>query len=160
LTFKKKIIQKLIEKLEVEMLTMVNAALVAREAATHEESKAEDKYDTRGLEASYLAGAQAKRASELARLIHTYQNFEISPPQKDGAIAQSALVEVELRSIRNLLFIAPKGGGIVVEVDGQSIQIVTPDSKLGSELLGKQAGDLVEVRIAERLNEYEILSVS
>ena len=37
------------------------AALATYEDATHEESKPENEYDTRGLEASYLAGAQGKR---------------------------------------------------------------------------------------------------
>ena len=37
------------------------------EAATNEESKAENKYDTRGLEASYMAQAQSLRVSELKK---------------------------------------------------------------------------------------------
>ena len=48
-------------KIAEDLLVMTKAALAAHEAATHSESKAEDQYDTRGLEASYLAGAQSKR---------------------------------------------------------------------------------------------------
>ena len=84
--FKQKILAKLREKLEAEMQVMISAALIAREDATHEESKAEDKYDTRGLEASYLAGAQAKRAAELQRIIHSLQNLEIENLKKKGLI--------------------------------------------------------------------------
>ena len=157
--FKKKIIAKMLENLEAEMNVMITAALVAREAATHEESKAEDKYDTRGLEASYLAGAQAKRAAELQRLIHTYQALEVKDFQKNTPIATTAVVEVEVRSKKTFLFLVPKGGGMNVSVDGKSIQIVTPDSRLGGELIGKKVGDYFELQIANGTSEYEVLDV-
>lgn len=36
--------------------------------ATHEDTKAENKYDTHGLEASYLARAQSERVLDLKTL--------------------------------------------------------------------------------------------
>ena len=60
---KQAIIDRLVEKLQSEAEALVRAAQAAHEAATHEESRAEDHHDTRGLEASYLAGAQAQRAA-------------------------------------------------------------------------------------------------
>ena len=43
---------------------LTQAALSTHAEATDEENKAEDKYDTRGLEASYLAIGQSKAAEE------------------------------------------------------------------------------------------------
>lgn len=157
--FKQKILAKLLEKLESEMQVMISAALIAREAATHEESKAEDKYDTRGLEASYLAGAQAKRASELQRIIHSLQELEIEKFKKSTPITTTALVEVVSNSKKTLYFVVPKGGGIQLEVEEKSIQILTPDSRLGKELMGKVSGDSFDLRIAEKINEYEITNI-
>ena len=62
---KKQIIKSFEEQIAQALSVMTQAALHAHEAATHGESKAEDQYDTRGLEASYLAGAQSRRAMEL-----------------------------------------------------------------------------------------------
>ena len=42
------------------------AAKDAKENATGEETKSDGKYDTRAIEAAYLAGAQAKQAEKLA----------------------------------------------------------------------------------------------
>ena len=49
------LIQHIVEKLTVDISLYLKAASAARAEATHEQSKAENKYDTRGLEASYLA---------------------------------------------------------------------------------------------------------
>ncbi len=156
---KQSILKKLLESLENEMQVMVSAALIAREAATHEESKAEDKYDTRGLEASYLAGAQAKRAAELQRVLHSLETLEIKSFHKKSPIDLTALVEVEINSKKTSFFIVPKGGGIQLQVEAKNIQIITPDSRLGKELMGKIAGDIFELDIANKTNEYEIKSI-
>ena len=62
---KRKIIEAIRRQLEKDLNVLKEAALIAYEAATNEESKPENEYDTRALEASYIAGAQAKRAGEL-----------------------------------------------------------------------------------------------
>ncbi len=159
-SFKKKILEKILDNLKAEMNVMLKAAAEAREAATHEESIAEDKYDTRGLEASYLAGAQAKRASELERLIEGIQSLEIMPLKNPPIVALTTLVEVLINSQKSLFFIVPKGGGLSLQIDDQHIQVITPDSRLGSELLGKSVADQFELKIGNNINEYEILKIS
>ena len=57
----KQIIAALGESLEV----LERAARASHAEATHESSRAESKYDTRGLEAAYLAGGQARQAKEI-----------------------------------------------------------------------------------------------
>lgn len=156
--FKRKIIEAVLEKLEAEMRVMESAAAVAREAATHEESVAEDKYDTRGLEASYLAGAQARRAAELAMVIAAFKELELQSFKKSDPVAQTSLVELESESRKSLFFIAPNGGGISIEVEGKKIQVLTANSRLGAELMGKKMGDYVELKNGDRLIEYEIQS--
>ena len=156
---KQKIISKIIEKFESEVAVMAKAAQEAREAATHEESVAEDKYDTRGLEASYLAGAQARRVAELQWIIHSYQNLELLEFTSKSFVGITALVEVSSETEKKLFFLAPKGGVILIDVDSIKVQIVAPDSKLGSELMGKAVGDAVEMQIMGRLKEYEVLKI-
>ena len=60
---KRAIIKKIIAKLTGELEVYFRAAQYARDEATHEQNKAENKYDTRGLEASYLARGQSKQAA-------------------------------------------------------------------------------------------------
>ncbi len=159
LEFKKRIVLKIIESLEAEMRVMLSAANEAREAATHEESIAEDKYDTRGLEASYLAGAQAKRANELQLIIQGIQNLELIEIPKASAINKTAVVELNINSNKAMFFIVPKSGGLTLLLDKLQIQTLTPESRLGAELMGKHVGESFELKIANKVNEYEILNI-
>ena len=55
----------IIDKLQADLAVAKDALKASHEAATHAESKAENKYDTRGLEAAYLADGQRKRVHEI-----------------------------------------------------------------------------------------------
>ena len=153
----------MLEQLRSEMRVMQNAAREAREAATHEESIAEDKYDTRGLEASYLAGGQAKRASELQQLIKAYELLPLVAFAPNQKIAMTALVELEHQQKNNFFFLVPKGGGMLVKVEDLShsltVQIISPQSLLGAEIVGRHAGDQYEIEVAQQMRTYKVLSV-
>src|SRR5690349_11771048 len=62
---KQKVVLAIIEKLRGDLALYHKAAGAARAEATHEQSRAEHKYDTRGLEASYLARGQSRHAAEI-----------------------------------------------------------------------------------------------
>ena len=156
---KKKILGLVVESLEKDLQVLTHAAQVAREAATHEESKAEDKYDTRGLEASYLAGAQAKRAAEIQELIRYYHFMDLPDFSKDSTVAATALVELEASGKKLLCFVVPKGGGLTVQLGSVPVQVITPVSRLGEELIGRSVEDEFELAVAGSVREYRILGI-
>jgi transcription elongation GreA/GreB family factor len=45
-------------------------------------------------------------------------------------------------------------------MDGVDVQVITPQSALGRELLGKMVGDVVEVKLQGKARSYEIVGVS
>lgn len=157
--FKEKIIAEVIAHLEKILKVMETAAQVAAEAATHEESKAEDKYDTRGLEASYLAGGQARRAEEIRHQITFYKSLKVKALGKKPVVSPMALVELETDSKKSTLFLVATAGGMSVNVDNIALQIISPDSVLGGELMGKSEGESFETEIAKRLRNYKICSI-
>lgn len=146
-------------QLESDLAALKEAALATYEAATNEESKPENEYDTRGLEASYLAGAQAKRVGEIEELLYIFKELRVRNFSADEAIASTALVQVELNGKKSFVFILPKGGGLMLKIDGQSVQTVTPTSPLGEALLGLKAGDGAIVEAGDKVREYQIISV-
>lgn len=156
---KKALLVKVIERLEKDRQAMATAALATYEAATHEESEAEDQYDTRGLEASYLAGAQAKRVSEMEQLILQYRFLELQEFNEDDPIRATALVEIDLDGKTTFCFLLPKGGGLSIEHEGHMVQIITPQSPLGEALIGRTAGDVALVEAGNATKEYEIVAV-
>lgn len=156
---KQELVKRVIDKLEEERRSLAEAALHTYEAATHEESEPEDQYDTRGLEASYLAGAQAKRVAEIEQFITTLKFLEPKTFAKDEPISATALVELDHDGKTSWCFLLPKGGGMSVEFEGHQVQIVTPKSPMGEALVGRHAGDLALVDTGRDTREYEIVSV-
>ncbi|MGE4130769.1 MAG: hypothetical protein AB7F86_03980 [Bdellovibrionales bacterium] len=142
---------------ELEALTA--AAKATYEAATHEESKPENEYDTRGLEASYLAGAQAKRVSEIREVLSQFKTLEFKDFGPGDRVLATALVEVSIDGKNNSLLFMPKGGGVSLQLEGKTIQIVTPHSLLGEAILGAKVGDEVEYEVADRVHECKILGI-
>jgi len=152
------ILKKLETHIAGQLEVATQAAHAAHEAATHIESKPEDEYDTRGLEASYLAGAQSKRAMELEQLVALYRYVDVKSFGPEVPIASTAVVEMETNGKSHYYLLMPKGGGLNVEFDGKTIHVVTPQSPLGGAILGKKVGDQVEVEIGGEARDYDIVN--
>ena len=149
----------MIEELEKDRTAAIVAAKATYEAATHEESKPENQYDTRGLEASYLAGAQEKRVAEIEELLSICKNLNLKSFSEKEPISSTALIEVELNNKKSFVFLLPKGGGQTLYIEGHSVQVITPSSPLGEALLGLRVGDSALIEMGSTTKEYEILSL-
>ena len=158
---KRKIIASIIKELEREYTTLSNAAKEAREEATHEETQAENEYDTRGLEASYLAGAQAKRADEIRKLIQIFGKIDPIKYDENTPIGSTALVKTEIdgENIR-WFFLIPHQGGTNVNVDGNEIYTISLDSPVGRELKDQSVGHAFGIKTKDSEIEYEVIQVS
>ncbi|MBC7743026.1 MAG: GreA/GreB family elongation factor [Bdellovibrionaceae bacterium] len=157
---KKKLIEHFVIQIRKELEAITTAAKNTYDIATHEDNKAENKYDTRGLEASYLAGAQAQRVSEMMDVLVVFETAKIKIFSAKDPIATTALVEVSLNDKASFVFIMPKGGGQSTVYAGQSIQVITPESPLGRTLIGKNVGELVTFEAGSKTREYEIIALS
>ncbi|HEY1079722.1 MAG TPA: hypothetical protein VGE46_06475 [Bdellovibrio sp.] len=156
---KKKLIETIRAQLLKDLSVLKEAALATYEAATHEESKPENEYDTRGLEASYLAGAQAKRISEIEELLVIYKHLDLKDFGPNDKINATALVEVEFNGKHSFFFIMAKGGGLSVPFDGKTIQVITPNSPLGEAMQDLLKGGVAVVETGDQVREYEIINV-
>ncbi|MGZ3795970.1 MAG: GreA/GreB family elongation factor [Pseudobdellovibrionaceae bacterium] len=156
---KKKLIAYIRAELEKDLLILKEAERATREAATHEESKPENKYDTRALEASYLAGAQSKRVTETEDVLVTFRHTEPKNFTERDPISATALIEAELKGKKSYFFVMPKGGGLTITFEGIKIQVITPSSPLGGALLGLKVGDSAFLHKDTQTLEYEILSI-
>ncbi len=141
---KSALLEKIRAELKASLERLSKAAMDAHAAATDPDSKAEGKYDTRSLEASYLAAGQARQVDELAAAVRIFETFALPDFVREDAIDAGALVEVEMRGETSLLLLVPAAGGMVITEEGQEITLLTPASALYRKFLGMRAGDFLE----------------
>lgn len=154
---KTEILALILERLRAELDLLTRAALATHAEATHEENKAEDKYDTRGLEASYLAHGQSRAAEEAADAVAQFQSLVLRDFTASEAIALGALVRLEDGA---RYFIGPKAGGTEVESDNGTIMVITPSSPLGRQLVGRRQGDRITLALGGKTSERTISAVT
>lgn len=156
---KTKLLESMREQLEQDRLVLIEATQATYEAATHEESKPENEYDTRGLEASYLAGAQSKRVGEIEEALLVCAQITLRNFGPQDAVAPTAVVELDSDGKRSFVFLMPKGGGMTLKQDNKSIQVVTGQSPLGEALLGLKVGGVAVVETGRQEKEYEVIKI-
>ena len=148
---------ELLALLAGDLETLERAHRATTEGATHEEAKPENDKDTRALEQSYLARGQATRIEELRASIAGVTALPLR--DFDGRpAALGALVTVDEDGVESTLLLALGGGG--ARLAGGAVQVVTPASPLGRALLGKQAGDDVELVLAGKTRTMQVLRVA
>lgn len=144
--------------LSAQLETAKMAAKTAHDTATHEENIAENKYDTLGLEAAYLAQGQAQRVNDCYLSI---QQFEQSFKEViSDQVSVGALICVEYESWTQAWFyMGPNAGGLVVEHKQFNVQVLTPHAPLGKALLNKHCDDEVTFNIAGKSQQLTIVKV-
>ena len=132
------------------------AAEEARATATNKENAAENKYDTLGLEAAYLAHGQSERVVQLEKDLAAY--VFLKKRVKDHEIADvGSLLKLEYETGEGrFLFIGPARGGLAVSLGGLSVIVITSGSPLGKALLGVGVDDEVSVGVAGSASKARI----
>lgn len=156
---KRKLVDQIVLQLEQDLASLRAAALETYAAATGEESKAENKYDTRAIEASYLAGAQAKRVLDIETSLAVFKVIELKKFLATSRIESTAIAELESDGKSLRVFIVPAQSSLTLTFEGQKIQVITPQSPLGEALLGLKVGEVAKIDRGAREIEYEILGI-
>ncbi len=139
------ILKALIAELEEELRRLMAANEQASAGATDSEARAETKWDTCGLESSYLARGHAQQFKTLAAEVHNLRGF-VAPDYTGRPVGVGALVEVDMGGEAMLFFLLHCGGGIDLTVEGREVTVITPESPGGAALLDKQPGDSFSFR--------------
>lgn len=135
----------ILQKLLAEQVGVMKSALaVSNEGSSGDEAKSEGKYDTRAIEAAYLAEAQGTQLAQAEAALDVFQRFEAPDYGISDAVGPGALVEAEVDGDLCFFFLAPTGGGITTDFLGCELTVITPDSRLYQSLTDKKMGDTLE----------------
>ena len=133
----------ILAQLHADLALQVGAAQLARDEAISEESRAENKYDTHSQEAAYLAEGQAKLATEINENLALYSALPLTPFAPTDVAAVGALIEVGPPQRSSWFFLGPRAGGMEVKLKDREVLVLTPQSPLGRQFLGKKVGDAI-----------------
>lgn len=150
----------IVAQLQRELDLQARAAHDSREEATSEESKSEGKYDMRSQEAAYLAEGQARLAMEIGESLALYHALDVADLPAGSAAAAGALITLEARNRSAIYFLGPRNGGLEVVVGDDTVTVVTPASPLGRQLVGRRAGDAVQLPGRTGPTTHRIASVA
>ncbi len=156
---KLKIAQTLIANLESDLEKAKQAFETTRTMTGEKDMAQEGKYDTRAIEAGYLAGAQKKRVDELEIDVNMIKELSEELPKGDK-IALGSLVELKFNNQVRHYFITPTAGGTMLNLDGKPLLVISVFSPIGNEALGMEVGDFFEVETGDITREYEVISIS
>ena len=154
------LLQQVLQRLAEDLMQAEQAVRTAHETATHEENIAENKYDTLGLEAAYLATGQARRADAIRQALAHWRQFRPLPYDASKGIQLGALVcLVDADDQQQQLFLGPDGGSMQLLSGAQRVQVISCDAPLGRAMLGKCEGDEVSLQVATSRQQFEVLRV-
>lgn len=156
---KKALLDSITEHLRGIVAAGMESARATTAAATDPDSKAENKYDTRNLEASYLARGQAFRVAEAQDALAAYESMlpKVFPP--GAAIGEGAVVALSGAEGTLYYFIGPAAGGTELRVGEVEVTIITPSSPLGAKLMRRRAGESLEMQPGRAATKVTISAV-
>ncbi len=159
------IVQAILASIREQLSQAKSIAQQAAEAATGEESRAEDKHDTRSTEASYLARGQSLRVAQFESELE-YYSAQLASLEKDSgarapreSVAACTWVRVQNQKQVRDYWVTTMSGGTSYRVGDLEVHTLSLSSPLGDALLGARTGDEVEIDSPQGPRIYRVLSV-
>ncbi len=157
---KEEIMGRILATLEDEIHTLDQSVTDAECESLQEDNVPASQIDHRSLEAGLLAKAQTVRVNAARGQLAALKSLNIKNFGKDEDIGLTALVELEHDGHTHFYFLSPQGGGLSIFYEGHKIEVITPHSPLGEELLEKHINDEIVIESPRGLLEYRIKDVS
>ena len=155
-----KLLKYIISELTEVHQTAISAAKRAHNTATDKESIAENKYDTFGLEASYLAEGQARRVAQCEKDLMQFSELLNADESNKTAIGIGTFVTLEDQfTVKLHLFLGPAAGGLKIIYNDKEILLITVTSPLGKALIGLSEGDEFELNFGDKEIYYQVISI-
>lgn len=161
--------QDLVAQLVRQLQASARSALAARDAAAAEARDGatpdEKREDARAAHhVATLGLAQQRRAQQALAEIDSLATWNPAPLPFSAAVRIGAIVEIEdpESGQGRTFFLAPVGAGVTLSGPGGDgvLSVVTPQSPIGTAVLGRKVGDTVAIVQAGELRDWQISYVA
>jgi transcription elongation GreA/GreB family factor len=126
---------------------------------SQDDMKQEGKYDTRAIEAGYLAGAQKKRIDEIEQELGMLDEIDLKLTNEVNDVITGSLVLLEHNGIEKHYFLSPTGGGKLLTIEGEPVLVISVFSPLGQELVGAKINEEVSIEIKDQVKSYLVKKI-
>lgn len=155
---KNDLLQSILTQLEAVYENAIASAQRAHNSATDKENVAENKYDTLGLEAAYLAEGQSRRVVECEQDLKEFQHLLSTVQACNEVIGIGSFVKLEdEQGDIKCLFLNVSAGGLKIDYLDYEVMLVTASAPLGKALLGFGVDDEVTLTVAGEAKHYTVL---
>ena len=141
---KQAILDAVIEVLETELARQMTANAQSNAGAAFSAANADKQRDTTGFEAAHLARGYAQHALDLRHRIDELKAMQVED-FTGQEIDVGAIVEVGMDGEVDSYMLLNCGGGTEVQVEGKTVTVITPESPLGSKLMGNIEAGFVQL---------------
>ena len=132
----------------------------AHETATNEANVAENKYDTLGLEASYLAQGQQERLAQCIEDNALFDGlFKQREEQSSHVILGSIVTLMDAADNYRYLLIGPSAGGLKIQFKDMEVLVITPQSPIGKQLMGKEIEEEVLLIMNDNTVTFDVIAI-
>jgi len=157
---KRMIIEELKRRVQDELAVAQAASDNTASYARDGDVKSDGKYDTRGIEAGYLAGAQEKRVEELKLELQMLEELPLREFSRDEEVAIGALVGIELNGQTRHYFLSSTAGGTILQIENTPVLVISVFSPIGDAVMGQKLGDEFELETPQGTRVYLVKSIS
>ena len=157
---KTKIKNQLLNKAKADLEAAMSANESASEYKSSDDLKQEGKYDTRAIEAGYLAGAQAKRVEELKLEVQMIEELPVRDFKSDEAAAVGALVKLLHNDTERLYFLSSTAGGSMLNIDDSPVLVISVFPPIGAGVVNLEVGESFELETPSGNRIYEVTEIS
>ena len=157
---KKIIIKSLIDAVIKELDSIKLAAQTTKDHRQSDDLRSEGKYDTRSIEAGYLAVGQMQRLEELKLELQMLEEIPCRDFPPTDQIGIGALVEIEFNNQSRHYFISPTAGGTMLRIGDETVLVISVFSPIGNQVIDLKKCDTFELQTPKELRTYLIRNVS
>lgn len=157
---KNEIFKQLIAQVSQELAAAEASQATSANYAQDESVKSDGKYDTRGIEAGYLAGAQQKRVEELKLEKQMIEEIPVKEFGLNDEVGLGALVDIEFKGQTRHYFVCSTAGGTMLKVQNKAVLVISVFSPIGDAVMGLKVGEEFELETPQETRHYRVVGIS